>query len=89
MPRVSVAAKSHLIALDCGPPIYGSNSSGKRSNVYGCGRLRHMKPPICQPNRAAKPTRNSAPANSPVATARASSQVIAIATSASNAMPPA
>src|SRR3954467_3270278 len=56
---------------------YGNNSSGSASNVYRCGRLRRIKPPICHQNSAAKPTRNSAPPSAPVATARASSPVMA------------
>ena len=35
------------------------------------GLLRRMKPPICHANKAASATRNSAPANASVASARA------------------
>src|SRR6187549_2840724 len=75
-------AKSHFVSLDC-EPGYGSSVAGSASNEYRHGRLRLMKPPMVQVNQMAMPTRNKAPVNSDVASARAKRPIMAMASNAS------
>src|SRR3954471_18257974 len=77
-------AKSHFVSLD-GERGYGSNAAGSVSNEYLRGRLRLMKPPMVQANQTEMPTRNNAPVNSEVASARTRSPIMAIASNTSSA----
>src|SRR6185295_2067677 len=75
--------RNHISCRLIAKSDYGSNVSGSASNEYPRGRLRLMNPPMVQANQIAMPTRNNAPVNSEVASARTRSPTMAIASNAS------
>ncbi len=87
----AAAIKADLIVMTSHRPAMRTYFLGSNAGhvVRYAGLLRRIKPPTCQANSAAKPTRNNAPANAPVVSARTRSPDIAIATNARKAMPTA